>query len=130
MSTPITSIYTALIIGVAICIIYWVVKVRQANKVWLGEGGNEHVTRCMRAQANLVETAPFLLIAMLLMEFNGMAGWFLHLFGIVLVLARIAHPIGMSNRYPDLPFRFGGTVATFTLLIIAAITLLGQALFA
>ena len=128
MSVPITSLYTALIIAVATAILFWVVGARRIDKVPLGDGGSQEVLKRMRSQANLVESAPFLLIAMLLMELNGMPGWFLHGFGIVLVAARVAHPIGMSGRYPNLPLRYYGTVFTVGLLGVAIIALLGQAL--
>ena len=36
-------------------------QVRYADNVFVGDGGNERVIRRMRAQANLVENAPFVL---------------------------------------------------------------------
>ena len=128
MAAPITSLYAAAIILIAVVLIANVIKARTAGKVWLGEGSDEGVIRAMRSQANLVETAPFALLAMLLLELNGMSGWLLHLYGIVLVLARIAHPIGMSNKYPKMPFRMVGASATTMLLVVAGLALVGQQL--
>ncbi len=126
MVFPVTSIYAALILLIAVALVFWITGARRSSKVGLGDGGDEELLRRMRSQANLIETAPLLLIAMGMMELNGMPDWFMHIFGIILVIARVVHPIGMTNRYPQYPFRFGGTVATVTLMIVAAIVLLGQ----
>lgn len=126
MAVPITSLYTAAIILIAVVLIVHVIRARSAGKVWLGEGGDEGVIRAMRSQANLVETAPFALLAMLLLELNGMPSWFLHSYGILLVLARISHPIGMSNKYPKMPFRMLGASVTSLLLLVAVLALIGQ----
>ena len=128
MTVPVTSLYAALLLFVALRLIGWVIDARRQDKVPLGDGGSKEVLLRMRAQSNFIETVPLALIGLLLMELNGMPVWFLHAYGIVLFLARCAHPIGMTNRYPQYPFRFGGTVATVTLLIVAGAVLFVQAL--
>ena len=129
MAAPITSLYAAAILLIAVALIMWVIQARNKSKVWIGEGGDDYLIRTMRSQANLVEMAPFALLAMLLMELGGISPWFLHLYGIALVLARISHPIGMSNRYPKLPFRFLGASVSLILLIVGAVVLLGMQFF-
>ena len=126
MGLPITSLYTGLSIFIALALIVWVVKGRQSEKVPLGDGGSREVMLRMRAQSNFVETALILLIALGLMEFHGMPAWFLHLFGIALVVSRTAHPIGMTNRYPQYPFRSGGTITTLLLMACAGVVLVSQ----
>ena len=127
MTFPITGLYAALLLLVAIVLINWVVKGRGIAKVGIGDGGNDILIRRMRTQSNFVENAPLLLIVMGLMEANGAASWLLHGFGIVLVLGRVVHPIGMTNKYPEMPFRVGGTISTLLLYAVAAIVLLWQA---
>jgi len=112
MALPITSLYAGLIMIIAFAIFYWVVKARHTDNVPLGDGGSNEVLLRMRAQANFVENAPLLLIALALMELNGATSWFLHGFGILLVVSRAVHPIGMTNRYPKYPFRTGGSLVT------------------
>ena len=130
MALPVTGLYAVPLLLIAIALMIWVIKGRGIAKVGIGDGGNDVLIRRMRTQSNFVENAPLLLIAMGLMEANGAASWFLHIFGIVLVLGRIAHPIGMTNKYPDLPFRIGGTVSVILLYVVAAVVLLWQVLFA
>jgi len=130
MAFPITGLYAAFLFLIAIGLMVWVIKGRGIAKVGIGDGGNDLLIRRMRTQSNFVENAPLLLIALGLMEANGASSWFLHLFGIVLVLGRIAHPIGMTNKYPKMPFRVGGTVSALVLYAAAALVLLWQTLIA
>lgn len=123
---PVTTLYAALLLVVAIGIIMWVVGGRREEKIGLGDGGNENLIRRMRSQANFTETAPMLIIALGLMEANGLPAWALHLFGIVLVAGRAAHPFGMSNKWPNLPLRSGSTQSTLALFVVGAVVLLGQ----
>jgi len=125
---PITSLYAALIIAIGVVLMFWVVYARRGDKVPLGDGGSKEVLLRMRSQANFIETGPLALIGLLLLELNGFPAWFLHTYGIVLVVSRAVHPIGMTNRYPQYPFRFGGTVATVVLLITASLALLYSSL--
>ena len=129
MTFPITGLYAAPLMIIAIGLLVWVVKGRGIAKVGIGDGGNDILIRRMRTQSNFVENAPLLLIALGLMEANGAAPWLLHTFGIILVLGRLAHPIGMTNKYPKMPFRFGGTVSVMLLYAVAAIVLFWQTLF-
>ena len=130
MTFPITGLYAAPLMLIAVALIAWVIKGREVAKVGIGDGGNDVLIRRMRTQSNFVENAPLLLIAMGLMEANGAAPWLLHIFGIALVLGRIAHPIGMTNKYPKMPFRFGGTVSVILLYAVAAVVLFWQTVFA
>lgn len=68
----------------------------------------------MRAQANLVEYAPFFLILLALIELAGASPFWLWIAGVAFVLARLAHAFGMEGPSPD-PFRAGGAIVTWAL---------------
>ena len=72
-------------------------RVRIRERVSVGDGGSEPLARRMRAQANLVENAPFVLVLVALVEFaTAQHGWLAAL-ALLFVAARIAHPFGMDG---------------------------------
>lgn len=89
-------------------------RVRQSEKVALGDGGNEHVTARMRAHANFTEYTPFVLILVALIELaRGSMAWLWVVVALYLA-ARIAHAIGMDGV---MKLRIAGIVVTFLTLI-------------
>lgn len=95
-------------------------QMRTAHKVSVGDGGNMAVIARMRAHANFVENAPFVLILMALIELAkgpSLWGWGV---GAVFVVARIAHGLGMDTWKPG---RSIGTGLTF--LVLAALGIYG-----
>lgn len=97
-----------------------VTQVRIAAKVMTGDGGDPRVLSRMRAQANFVEYAPFVLILMGLIERAGGPQTWLWIVGAVFILARIAHAFGMDRPAPN-PFRAGGIFVTIGVLLVLAI---------
>jgi uncharacterized protein len=73
-------------------------QVRTREKISVGDGGNETLIRRMRAQANFVEFAPFVLILVALLELA--TGTTLWLWGAsaLFIIARIAHAFGMDGK--------------------------------
>ena len=72
-------------------------QVRGSQKVSVGDGGNERVIRRMRAHANFVENAPFVLALVLALELTrGPSGW-LWAAGALFVIGRLLHPFGMDG---------------------------------
>ena len=65
-------------------------------KVSVGDGGHEPLLRRMRAQANYIESAPFVLILIAALEMSGASRTGLGLIGAIYLLVRIAHAIGME----------------------------------
>ena len=87
---------------------------RGKAKVSIGDGGNEALIRRMRAHANFVEYAPFILILIGLLEFTTGTSTWLWVAAALFLVARVAHPLGMDG----LPVgRMLGTLLTFLLLL-------------
>ena len=98
MVLPITLTMT----GAATLLNIWLAsrvgQVRRAAKVSVGDGGNEALTRRMRAQANFVEYTPFFLILLGLIELaTGSAVW-LWAVGALYIVARLLHAFGMDGK--------------------------------
>ncbi|MBX3593684.1 MAPEG family protein [Sphingomonas sp.] len=90
-------------------------QVRLSERILIGDGGNDRLIARMRAQANFVEYAPFVLILIALVELaTGTAPWLWIVAGLF-VLGRILHPIGMDRGWA--PGRPIGTALTFLILI-------------
>ncbi len=103
-------------------------QVRHKAGVSIGDGGNEVLTRRMRAQLNFAEQVPLTLILIGVIELAGKGGAWLAPLGAVFMLGRIAHGIGMDG-----PFKAGrpigmltGMVTQLALVVVAVLTSLGK----
>lgn len=97
-----------------------IVELRVRYRVSLGERAPDpaqaaELQQRVRAHANLGEFAPFLLILLGLIEQTGASRLLLGAIAVVLVLARLAHAIGIHKPAPN-PYRAVGTFATFAAL--------------
>jgi len=120
LPVTLTSAAAAAIIG--IWLMMRVGQVRGSEKVSIGDGGNDKVIRRMRAHANFVESAPFVLVLIAVIELAGKgAAWLPYVAG-AYMLGRIAHGVGMD----DGKFGKGRMIGT----LITILTLLGLAIVA
>ncbi|WP_374943057.1 MAPEG family protein [Sphingomonas sp.] len=117
MILPITLTIAAALAITNIWLAIRIVRLRMQDKTLIGTGGAALLETRMRAQANLVEYAPFFLILLALLELAGAATTWLWIAGVAFVLARLAHPIGMDRGGTN-PLRGGGAVATWVLLLL------------
>lgn len=92
-----------------------IVRMRVKGDVLIGDGDDDLLAGRMRAHANLVEYAPFVLVLLALIELARGSGVALGLTALIFVIARIAHPMGMDLRRSNLP-RAGGAILTWLVL--------------
>ena len=118
---PITALYAGLLVPIFIILCVRVIRVRRGAKVSVGDGGDVSLLRRMRVQANFAEYVPLALVLMGLVESLKVDWRLIHALGIGLLIARIAHAVGMSPTKDILPLRVTGVVLTFIVLIAAAI---------
>lgn len=94
-----------------------VVQRRLAGMVAFGDGGDQALLERIRAHGNFAEHVPFLLLLMAGIELGaGAQAHWLWAMGGAIVLARIAHAIGMSRPSPN-AFRSAGVVLTWLALL-------------
>lgn len=117
---PITSLYAGVLGLVLLWLSIQVVRARVSNEVSLGDGGHSELRVAMRGQANFVEYVPMALILLGLAEANGSSPPLLHALGTLLVVARIAHPLGLADAFEMVPARFIGTIVTFAVIVVAS----------
>ncbi|MEM8870268.1 MAG: MAPEG family protein [Pseudomonadota bacterium] len=120
----------SLYIGISTLVLIWlslgVGKLRGDLKVSVGDGGNPRLIRAMRGQANFVENVPMTLLLLLAMALLGTPIWLLHIFGLALIVARIAH--GVHFLSADAPGWQRSTGAGLTILVqlVGTLGLLGH----
>ncbi len=119
---PITLTMAAAAALINIWLMVRVGKVRNAEKVFVGDEGNETVIRRMRAHSNFIESAPLVLILIAALELAGWGGMWLWVVGYTYVAGRILHGLGMDGG----SFKWGRFVGTIiTLLTLAGLALTG-----
>jgi len=119
---PITGFYA----GILGLVLLWlslriVSAVRAKAEIGYGDGGKAEYTVIVRGQGNFVEYVPMILILMGVNEMAGTSGYWLHGMGIALVIARLAHPFGLTTTPGVNPLRFAGTLTTWIVLAIASV---------
>lgn len=118
MPPVITALYGALNALLNIFLANRVSTMRKVHKVSLGDGNGEVTPMlvAMRAHGNNAEFVPLAIVMMLLAELCGGNAIALHIFGGMLLLARIAHPIGLPLKSPN-PYRYFGVAVTWAMIV-------------
>lgn len=122
----IAGIYAALATLLVLVLAARVVFSRRNARVGLGDGGDSGLIKRIRAHANAIENLPLALLLLLLLELNQTRPLWLHVFGCVLIIARVLHAVGLSRSSGTSPGRFLGTAVTWTLMLVMAVILLWQ----
>jgi len=105
-----------------------VIRIRRADRISLGDGGNRLLERRIRAHGNFAEYVPIALILIALAEAGGGPAVLIHGLGITLVIGRAMHAFALSSLTPRLEARVGGMALTLTVIGTAAATCVGIAL--
>jgi len=122
----ITGIYAALLALLVVILAVRVMLLRRKTSIGLGDGGNRTLACAVRAHGNAVEYAPLALILLLVLELNQTQPLWLHAFGIVLVLGRVAHAAGLSATPGMSAGRAIGAALTLLVLLVMALLLIWQ----
>ena len=103
-------------------------RVRIKEKISVGDGGHEGLSRRMRAQLNFAENTPFVLVLIAAIELAGRGGLWLSLVGGAYMLARVLHGLGMDGGSLGWGRTVGISVTMLThavLSVTAVLVLLG-----
>jgi uncharacterized protein len=118
--------------GALLCLIYIylairVIRLRRSGRIGIGTGGNPLLERAMRVHANFAEYVPLALLLLAFVEIQARPKWLVHALCVVLLVGRAVHAYGVSQEREDIRLRSIGVVATFAVLVIAALALLVNA---
>lgn len=120
MLVPITALYAGLIALLTLYLMLMVGAYRGKAKLSLGDGGDEEMIIRVRRHGNLVESAAIVLVLMAIIELNGAGSLVVHGIGLLYLIARLAHPIGLrAGNTSGLP-RIVGAFGTLIVLLVGA----------
>ncbi len=125
----VTSLVASVLAIIFIRLSFAVIRLRRANRVGLGSGGNEELERAIRAQGNFAEYAPFGLILIACLELNGAPWWLVCIPGISIIIGRLIHAIGINEPPPHFRKRVLGMIFTLNTLIALAVLNIGWTAF-
>jgi len=118
----VSPFYISLLALLIIFLAYRVTTFRRSENIALGDDrGSKAMKSAVRAHANAVENIPLALILLAALELNSLNPLLLHIFGIVLVLSRIAHAWGLTKSNGPSPGRFYGTLFTWLCVVLMAV---------
>ena len=126
MHIPIATIACAGVLGlIFVALSMQVVMLRTRGRVMLGDGGQAEgaaapLLVAIRSHANFAEFVPFCLILIGGLEMERGATVLVKGLVTVLVLARLAHPIGMRIAGPN-ALRAGGFLGTILVALVASV---------
>ena len=122
-----TAFYAALLALQYLGLTAWVVAGRVSGDILFGDGGNNTLIRRVRSHGNFAEYVPLAVGLIAFYEAGGGTHWIVQTLLILLLVARIAHPIGMmapKNSPQQFACRGGGLVTTTLVIAVAAVLLL------
>lgn len=122
----ITAWYAALLGLMQVSLTTYVVFGRWRYGVSLGDGDERDMRRRIRAHGNFIEIVPMSLILLYLAEqhlLSQQALW-VHIFGVMTVLGRVLHVIGMTRKRSVNKLRQAGMTLNLGALSILSLWLL------
>lgn len=118
---PVTGLYTAIFTLLLLALAFGVVRQRMKLKKSLGHD-HPDLQVANRAHANALEYVPVALLLMGIAELNGGSNSLLHLFGLTLLGARLAHAWGfLRSKGGTHPGRYWGTLFTWLVMLLLAL---------
>lgn len=121
MSVPITALYASLLTLMFLGLAVRVSRLRRTHRIGVGNGEVPELALAVRVHGNFIEYVPLALLLLLLLELNGTAVAWLHAFGLLLLVGRILHAVGLGQSAGVSFGRFAGTVLTWLLLAASAL---------
>ena len=120
----VTAFYAAFTALLAVVLSSLVIRQRIGRRISIGDGGDKGMARVARVFGNFSEYAALVIVLLALAEMLGIPRLWLHVFGAAFVLGRISHAIGLSLTLAPNIGRLSGMIATLSVLIGLAISLL------
>lgn len=122
-----TSIYAAFLALIYVVLSVWVIVGRGQTRVMLGSGNDDGLNIRIRSHANFGEYVPLILILVAMLEASHTSRFTIHLLLLPLVIARLAHPLGLmapNGSVQQGVLRGGGIAVTLLVLLVSAVLLL------
>ena len=131
MQLPITAIYAGILAIFALVLSARAGSYRgkaQASILY-GDPIDWVLAERVRAHQNFLEYVPMIVILMGVIELNGGSSTYLHSVGVLLIIARVAHAIGLKHDDMGTKGRFVGAAGTALIMLVSAIYSIWVAVF-
>lgn len=129
MQLPVvTALYAGILGFLGLVLASRVVQNRVRHRIALGDRGNEEMQRAMRVFANFTEYVPMILLLIGFGEMLGAGKWLTHGLGAALLVARLAHAVGLSQSSGRTLGRSIGVVLTWLTLLVSSALLIWLAI--
>jgi len=119
---PITPLFAAIFALGYLYLAIVVIKIRRSEN--RDSVKNRDLEKAVRIHANFIEYVPLALILFWFLENITYSHKAVFWLGCILLVARVAHVIGMNNPRDYIIFRVAGTAATLTVIAFGAIKLI------
>lgn len=120
ISLKITAIFSLIFAVLIFFLVLRVVKLRRQLKVGYGDNRQKPLQQAISAHANAVETVPYAILMLLIMELQQANQVFLIVLYCVLLFARLIHAYGLSHSIRVSFGRTYGTILTWVVILMAA----------
>lgn len=128
MSLSLVPLYAAFLAVLYVALSIRTIILRDRLHVALGDGGHTQLQRAVRVHANFAEYVPLALLLIAFAEMAGAHAMLIHILAAALCVGRCLHAYGVSQVKETLALRVAGMILTFSVLLIAAVTLVVLAL--
>lgn len=124
----VTPVYAAIAALLFVFLGYRVTRLRWAERIALGDGGNRVLLRAIRVHGNFAEYVPLALLLMAFAELQGVPAWGMHLIGLTLLGGRVCHAVGLGREPQVLRLRVTGMMLTYAAIAASATAIILAAL--
>ena len=120
-SLHVTALYAGILGLMSLALAMAAGMQRGSAGISVGDGGNPDLLLAMRRHANFLEYVPMALILLGVLESNGVSDTALHALGASLVVARVAHAVGLKGDTMQGIGRLIGAGGTMLVSVVASI---------
>lgn len=117
MELIVTPLYAGILLSLMLALGMRVGTLRRKFRIGIGTEKSKPLAKAVGAHANAAENIPAAILLMALLELTGHAAWLLHAIGVILVIARIFHALGVSRHAGYSSGRFYGILVSWGLML-------------
>ncbi|MGL4438480.1 MAG: MAPEG family protein [Bosea sp. (in: a-proteobacteria)] len=117
------ALYVGLLILFGVVLQVRVIRLRRSKLIGLGDGQDKDLSRAIRVHGNFAESMPFALAGLIMLALVDTQVILIHGIGIMLVVGRVLHAVGLSRSSGSSFGRVAGMAMTFTALTVMALAL-------
>ncbi len=123
------SLYIGLITLLMMALKLYVGGQRGKLKVPAGDVSKPDFARAGRVQMNAVEDVPVLVLGLLTAALLGIPALYIHIIGLVLLISRVLHAMGLASKDGRTFGRVAGTIGTMIVFVTLGLMLIVHAFF-